>query len=72
MTAALASLTFLTAMWMLVVLGARVIEQSGSKILAAMRGRSMEPALTTSPMRLRHRERASTAYRATPRLRAAA
>ncbi|MEO6199133.1 MAG: hypothetical protein ABIO68_04265 [Sphingomicrobium sp.] len=72
MTAALATLTFLTAIWMLVVIGARIVEQSGPRIAAALKGRSQEPALTTVPMRLRHRERGSHAFRATPRLRAAA
>ncbi len=72
MTAAFATLVFLTTLWMLVVVGARIMELSGSKIIAAFKGRSIAPSMTTSPMRLRHRERERTAYRATPRLRAAA
>lgn len=72
MTAALSTLAFLTTMWMLVVVGAWVLEQSGSKIAAALKGRSVAPSLTTPPMRLRHRERDRKAYRATPRLSAAA
>ncbi|MEO7865617.1 MAG: hypothetical protein ABIR63_07130 [Sphingomicrobium sp.] len=72
MTAALATLTFLSAIWLLVVLGAKIMEQSGPRIAAALKGRSLEPALATAPMRLRHGERAVAAYRATLRLRAAA
>ena len=72
MIAAFATLVFLTAMWMLVVVGARVLEENGSKIVAALKGRSAAPTLTTPPMRLRHRERERKAYRATPRLSAAA
>ena len=72
MTAAFATLAFLATLWLLVVVGAMVVEQSGAKILAALKGWSMEPAVATAPMRLRHRERERTAYRATPRLRAAA
>lgn len=72
MTAALATLVFLTTLWMLTVVGAKVLEQSGSKIAAALKGQVMEPVMRTSPQRLRHPERERTAYRATPRLRAAA
>ncbi|MGH6784777.1 MAG: hypothetical protein ACREBP_09175 [Sphingomicrobium sp.] len=72
MTAALATLAFLTTLWLLVVLGAMVLEQTGAKIVAALKGRSMRPAITTAPIPVRHRERERTAFRATPRLRAAA
>ena len=72
MTAAFGTLAFLSTMWMLVVVAAWVLEQSGSKIVAALKGRSIAPTLFTAPMRLRHRERGRTAIHATPRLRAAA
>jgi len=72
MTAALSTLAFLATMWMLVIVGAWVLEQSGSKIAAALKGRSAAPTLTTTPMRLRHRERGRKAIHATPRLSAAA
>ena len=72
MTAALATLAFLATLWLLGVVGAAVLEQTGSKIVAALKGQSMEPAIKTALMPVRHRERGRTAYRATPRLRAAA
>ena len=72
MIAAFATLVFLTALWILVVVGARVLEENGLKIVAALKGRSIAPTLTTSPMRLRLRHRERSAYRVTPRLRAAA
>lgn len=74
MTAALATLAFLSTLWLLTVVGALIFEHSGAKILAALNGRSMDPALHSAPVRLRHRERERerTAYRAMPRLRAAA
>ena len=72
MIAALATLVFLTTIWLLTVVGAKVLEESGSKILFALKGKSMISVMSTAPQRLRHRERDRTAYRATPRLRAAA
>ena len=38
MTAALGTLVFLTTLWLLVVVGAAVLEESGAKIAAALRG----------------------------------
>jgi hypothetical protein len=38
MTAALGTLPFLATLWLLVVLGARVLEESGAKIAAALKG----------------------------------
>ncbi|MBA3668514.1 MAG: hypothetical protein H0W71_00340 [Sphingomonas sp.] len=72
MIAALATLVFLTTLWLLTVVGAKVLEESGSKILVALKGKSVNSVMSTAPQRLRHRERYRTAYRATPRLRAAA
>lgn len=69
---ALATLTFITTLWAIIVVAAVVFDRSGGKVLAALKGQSMDPALATPVMRLRHRERERTVYRATPRLRAAA
>ena len=38
MSAALATLTFLGTLWLLVVVGAAILEQNGPKIVAALRG----------------------------------
>ena len=38
MSAALGTLPFLATLWLLVVLGARVLEESGAKIAAALKG----------------------------------
>ena len=73
MIAALATVTFLATLWLLVVVGAAVLEESGAKIAAALRGASfasVPPRMAT--LRLRARPRAARAMRAAPRLRAAA
>ena len=74
MTAASATLAFLPPCGCSSVVGAMVLEESGGKILAALKGQvDAHPALTTPPVRLRHRAARSAApMRATPRLRAAA
>jgi hypothetical protein len=71
MTAALGTLPFLATLWLLVVLGASVLEESGAKIAAALKGK---PVLQQSPqpMRLRVRLPAAPTMRATLPLRAAA
>jgi hypothetical protein len=72
MTAALVTLVFLATLWMLIVVGAAVLEQSGGKILAALKGRSMT-TVATRPVRMRvERYRPGRAVRASARLRAAA
>ena len=72
MTAALVTLVFLATLWMLIVVGAAVLEQSGAKIFAALRGRSMT-TVATRPVRVRfERYRPARAVRANARLRAAA
>ena len=71
MIAALGTLAFLTTLWLLAVVGAMILGESGGKILAALRGQSSAPVLKTAPVRLRHRQRVRQ-MRATPRLRAAA
>jgi hypothetical protein len=54
MIAALGTLPFLATLWLLVVLGARVLEESGAKIAAALKGKP-EPERRVAPGRLRIR-----------------
>ena len=54
MIAALGTLVFLTTLWMLAVVGAAILNSSGSKILAALQGKSAAPAIATRPVRIRH------------------
>ena len=42
--APLGTLPFLATLWLLVVLGARVLEESGAKIVAALKGVPPQPA----------------------------
>jgi hypothetical protein len=55
MIAALGTLAFLATLWLLVVVGAAVLEESGAKIAAALRG---EPRASVQMARLRARSRA--------------
>ncbi len=41
MIATLGTLPFLATLWLLVVLGAQALEESGAKIAAALKGRSL-------------------------------
>jgi hypothetical protein len=71
MIAALGTLAFLATLWLLVVVGAAVLEESGAKIAAALKG--MQPQQTMHvPVRVRTRARLQRPMRATPRFRAAA
>lgn len=73
MIAPLGTLAFLATLWLLVVVGAAVLEESGAKIVAALKGRHRPgEALVTSPVRLRTRAWTRSPMRATPRLRDAA
>ncbi|MEO6432563.1 MAG: hypothetical protein ABIO29_01105 [Sphingomicrobium sp.] len=75
MTAALGTLAFLTTVWMLVVVTAMVLEQSGGKILAALKGHVAVAPVRSATIRIRygsHSARAAQPIRATARLRAAA
>ena len=54
MIAALATLVFLSTLWMLAVVGAAVFESSGGRILQALKGRGHAPALRVRPVRMRH------------------
>jgi len=72
MTAALGTLAFLTTLWLLVVVGAAILEESGAKIAAALKGKSAEPQPAFVPTRIRPRGRVQQPMRAPARLRAAA
>ena len=71
MTAALGTLTFLTTLWLLVVVGAAVLEESGGKIAAALKGR-VSPEPVTVPIRIRSRPRLQKPMRVSAKLRSAA
>lgn len=51
MITALATLTFLVTLWMLAVIGATVLEASGGKILAALKGQTLAPTVSMRPAR---------------------
>jgi hypothetical protein len=73
MIAALGTLPFLATLWLLVVLGAADLEESGVKIAAALKGESSgEPTVGRVTVRLRTRSRSQQVRRAEPRLCAAA
>ncbi len=55
MVAALATLVFLATVWMLIVVGAAMLEASGLRIVAALKRETAEPVLRTRPIRLRSR-----------------
>lgn len=73
MIAVLGTLPFLATLWLLVVLGAAVLEESGAKIAAALKG---EPKRVTScgaaTLRIRSRTRVRRPSGATVPWRAAA
>ncbi len=71
MLAALGTLPFLATLWLLTVLGARVLEESGAKIAAALKGETARarPSVRVT-LRVRWQSRGPT--RVEPPLRAAA
>ena len=71
MIAALGTLIFLATLWLLVVVGAMVLEESGEKIVAVLKGEPRRQAWYVVPMRLRIR-RPVKPMRASARWRAAA
>ena len=72
MIAALGTLAFLATLWALIVLGAAILEESGAKIAAALKGQpARQPILRVAPVPLRVRQR-TRVMRAEPRWRAAA
>ena len=71
MTAALGTLPFLATLWLLMVLGASLLEESGARIAAALKGVPPHETAIVS-MRLRSRARRAQLRTAEPRWRAAA
>ena len=75
MLAALATLAFLAGLWLAICAIARTLEESGSKIAAALQGRSplaRPAAVPMVSMRATQRARIARPVHARPRLRAAA
>ena len=71
MLAALGTLAFLATLWLLTIVGVAVLEESGAKIAAALKGKPQhQPAVAR--VRLRARSRVQRPMRAEPRFRAAA
>jgi hypothetical protein len=55
MTAVLGTLPFLATLWLLVVLGAAILEESGAKIAAALKGETASVPVATPRTRARYR-----------------
>ena len=75
MTAPLATLAFLVALWVVTLVIADLLNQSLSKVIAALKGRSVlatAPSIHPAAVRVSQRSRPQRALRARPRLRAAA
>jgi hypothetical protein len=72
MTALLGTLPFLATLWLLVVLGARALEQSGAKIAAALRGEAIKPPALGHALRKRPTPRPQKAICASAEWRVAA
>ena len=71
MLAPLGTLAFLATLWLLTVVGAAILEESGAKIAAALKGKPVHrPA--AAPVRFRARSRLRRPMRAAPRWRDAA
>lgn len=71
MIAALSTLLFLATIWLLVVVGAAILEESGARIAAALKG-NLPRQRVTIPVRVRARSRLQQPMRANARWRAAA
>ena len=71
MLAPLGTISFLATLWLLTVVGARLLEESGAKIAAALRGKPLERR-AFAPVRLRVRSRVRRPIRAAARWRDAA
>ena len=73
MTAALGTLPFLATLWLLVVVGSAVLEESGARITAALKGEALrQPKTGSRPARIRVRPTVGNATCANEPLRAAA
>ena len=71
MLAPLGTLAFLATLWLLTVVGAAVLEESGAKIAAALKGKPAARPMV-APVRMRARPRVQRPMRAAPRWRDAA
>jgi hypothetical protein len=71
MNAVLGTLPFIATLWLLTVLGAAVLEESGTKIVAALKGRSLQQSCPAQP-RARNRRISQFPRRANVGWRAAA
>jgi hypothetical protein len=71
MLAPLGTLAFLATLWLLAVVGAAVLEESGAKIAAALTGKPVHRP-TVAPVRMRTRSRFQRPMRVAPRWRDAA
>jgi hypothetical protein len=73
MIAAFGTLAFLATLWLLVVVGAAVLEESGAKIAAALKGKpAQQPSIALAHIRVRVRPQQRQPMRATASWRAAA
>ena len=73
MLAPLGTLPFVATLWLLIVLGAKLLEESGGKIAAALKGTPLKPANDVGVRcRTRSTSRAPATIRATVEWRAAA
>jgi hypothetical protein len=72
MMAALGTLTFLATLWLLVVIGAMVLDESGAKIAAALKGKRESPSVGVVRLRVRTHVPAQPVIRAQAEWRAAA
>ena len=71
MIAALGTLAFLATLWLLAVIGAMVLEESGARIAAALKGNPQRQPVRIS-VRIRTRQRLRPMLRAKAEWRAAA
>jgi len=73
MIAPVATLVFLATLWLLVVVGAAVLEESGARIAAALKGKpAVQPKLQLPRQRVRVRSGSRSVMPAAPRWRVAA
>jgi len=72
MIAALGTLPFLATLWLLVVVGAKQLEESGAKIAAALKGKPLAQPRTRAALRCQTRSRIQRPICASVEWRAAA
>lgn len=75
MIAALATAAFLATLWLLAMIGLAIVEESGARIVAALKGRSplaMIPPVQSVSWKVSPRVRVRPVMHARPTLRAAA